>query len=64
MNERDDTFGMSAIETWRLDQLLAAERENEDLHLRVRKLTKALNAHADAVDEMRRRYDAIFGNVT
>jgi hypothetical protein len=56
VSEREDTFGMSAIETWRLDQLLAAERDNEVL----RKLVKA---YENAVQEYRASIREIFGDL-
>jgi hypothetical protein len=56
MSEREDTFGMSAIETWRLDQLLAAERDNEMLR-------NLVTAYEQAVQDYRTSIREIFGDL-
>jgi hypothetical protein len=56
MTEREDTFGMCAIPIERLDQLLAAERDNEMLR-------NLVAAYEQAVADYRTSIREIFGDL-
>jgi hypothetical protein len=56
MNERDDVMGMCAIPVERLDQLLAAERDNEMLR-------NLVTAYEQAVQDYRTSIREIFGDL-
>jgi hypothetical protein len=56
MSERDEVFGMCSVPVERLDQLLAAEREN-------RALQTLVAAYIEAVADYRRNLKAVFGEL-